>query len=286
MEYMGKPHPVMNCNSEAKTAPAPPLGTPEYAAWKHKLATSPEVFSTLEIAFPRYYWRARFIQKTVQPFFFADSPMTGNVVLLKDCAFINNVDLRLPNGSVIRGFPYDDMSAELIRKHTAILEQEGLFSKGDGDIKAAIAELEKATRRAIDEGVKRIEQITKDATRKPGEGQWWENLWAAFKRQDDNLNEGEKWGVVARAVLSGVWENAGNPNWTSVYLGQTSFRRLAKEYRNLKTTRTLWRDKLWTLLDRQWTTEQEKAWARNLRRYAERERDKAEKKTARPKKPG
>ena len=155
---------------------------------------------------------------------------------------------------------------------------------GDAELRA-LAEQQEKISRDLEAGLGRIEQAAKDSNRKPGECEWWQNLWAAFDREPHNLNDGERWRKVARMVLAGVWENANKPNWANSYLGETTFRRLAKNYRILKETRAVMRDKLWTMLDKQWTGEQEKAWAKNLRRYAERERDRAKKKTAKPKKP-
>ena len=148
-----------------------------------------------------------------------------------------------------------------------------------------VEEVVKRIESLIDEGVGQIAKAAQDATLPPGKRKWWENLLAAFKTCPASMKEGEKWEAVARKVLTGVWENTGNASWTSVYLGKTTFRNLSEEYRKKKTAFPLWKDKLWTLLDRQWTAAQEKAWGEKLRRYAERERDKVQEKTAEPKKP-
>ena len=94
----------------------------------------------LEIAFPVLLAGAVY-QQGNQPLFIVDCPAIGNVVELKDCVFQNNVDLRLPNGTVVRGFPRDDMTAEAIRKNTAILEQEGLAANGNAELLARIARM-------------------------------------------------------------------------------------------------------------------------------------------------
>ncbi|HAL92945.1 MAG TPA: hypothetical protein DCM68_07985, partial [Verrucomicrobia bacterium] len=197
----------MNCQFKASIyPPLPDKDAPDYSDKCREWEKNPRLLVELEIAFPRYYWRAKYFQEGKEPFFITDCPVKGNAVQLKDCAFLNNVDLKLPGGAVIRGFPHDDMPAELIRKHTAILEQEGLFAREDSEIKAEIARM----RRDLEEGVDRIAKAAHDATLPPGKRKWWQNLWASFKTCPDSMKEGEKWEAVARKVLTGVWENASN----------------------------------------------------------------------------
>lgn len=359
MDFNGKPNPVMNCNFQATANPPLPKNCTreQMDEWGKMFAASPECLCSINIAFPRYYWRAKYLQKG-QPVFIVDHPalIGENVIQLKDCTFIDLARLKLPNGVIIDGLPFDDMPTDLIRRHTAILEQDTLSARAPlitGDdlsgvtgianatvrkavelldeyqqaaegkdeqwqrlmraldrIQGAMPEIKKdagawgaiifvvmervlSSNRAffkriesrLDEGVKRIECAALDATLPPGKRKWWENLWAAFKKYPDSMGAGEKWEAVARMVLAGVWENAQTSSWKSDYMGQTTFRKLAGSYRKKKAESSLMRDKLWTMLDRQWTAEQEKAWARNLRRYAERERDKAGKKMAIPKTP-
>lgn len=123
LEYGGKFLPVMGCSFKAEIhPPAPQIGTEEYAQWRIKIAKELECKITLQIAFPAYYWRAQYYQRG-QPRFICDFPFIGNGIHLKDCKFVNLAELRLPDGTVIRGSPCDDMDAEAIRKNTAVLEQ-------------------------------------------------------------------------------------------------------------------------------------------------------------------
>lgn len=145
MQFNGKPHPVMNCRHTASIhPPLPDKDAPDYRDKYQAWEKEPRLLIELEIVFPRYYWRAKYLQEGREPLWIVDSPATGRVVQLKDCTFENNVYLRLPNGDTIRGFPEKGMPADVIREHTAILEQEGLFARGgsDPEIKAAIAKLQ------------------------------------------------------------------------------------------------------------------------------------------------
>ena len=147
MQFNGKPHPVMNCQFNASVYP--PLPDPksvEYREKYQKWQTAPKLLINLEIVFPRYYWRAQYLQEGNAPLYIVDAPVKGNAVLLKDCAFEDIVHLRLPNGITIRGRPEEGMPADMIRTHTAILEQEGLL-RGNGDLKAALAEMQEQMRR-------------------------------------------------------------------------------------------------------------------------------------------
>ena len=146
MEYGGKSLPVMGCSFTASIhPPAPEIGTKvyaaEYAAWKKKLNESPEMLIKIQIAFPMYYWRAQYYQQGNRPLYIVDFPAIGNVVQLKDCVFQNNIDLRLPNGTVIRGSPCDDMTADAIRKNTAVLEYERFAANGSAELLAQIARM-------------------------------------------------------------------------------------------------------------------------------------------------
>lgn len=171
MQYNGKPHPVMNCHF--KTRIYPPLPDTKAADYREKYQAwdkAPQMLVELEIVFPRYYWRAKYIQEGKSPLWIGDSPMTGNAVQLKDCTFENLVDLRLPNGDTLRGFPEKGMPADMIREHTAILEQEGLLVRGGGDTEttAAIAKLQESMSREHGqhaETLDRVEQQGADNSR-------------------------------------------------------------------------------------------------------------------------
>jgi len=130
MQYNGKPHPVMNCHFTANIhPPLPDKDAPDFWDKYREWEKEPRLLIELEIVFPRYYWRAKYIQEGKSPLWIGDSPMTGNAVQLKDCTFENLVDLRLPNGDTLRGFPEKGMPADVIREHTAILEQERLLPR-------------------------------------------------------------------------------------------------------------------------------------------------------------
>ena len=171
MQYNGKPHPVMNCHF--KTRIYPPLPDTKAADYREKYQAwdkAPQMLVELEIVFPRYYWRAKYIQEGKSPLWIGDCPMTGNAVQLKDCTFENLVDLRLPNGDTLRGFPEKGMPADMIREHTAILEQEGLLVRGGGDTEttAAIAKLQESMSREHGqhaETLDRVEQQGADNSR-------------------------------------------------------------------------------------------------------------------------
>ena len=150
MQYNGKPHPVMDCHFMANIhPPLPDKDAPDFWDKYREWEKEPRLLIELEIVFPRYYWRAKYLQEGKSPLWIVDCPVKGNAVELKDCVFENLVDLRLPNGATIRGFPEKGMPADVIREHTAILEQEGLLVRGGGDTEttAAIAKLQESMSR-------------------------------------------------------------------------------------------------------------------------------------------
>jgi len=236
--------------------------------WRKQVASKPRWDVKLEIILLGCVWRGGYVGEWKPAL---EDLKAGQIGPLMELEFADGT--KIP-GSV------KDLPAAETNAQKALLDEERGAGVGDAELRAIAEQKEQ-----LAEVLGRIEQAAKDANRKPGEREWWGNLWAAFDREPGNLNDGKRWRGVAKVVLAGVWENAGNPNWASAYLWKTTFRRLAEKYRNLNATRPLMRDKLWTLLDRQWTAAQEKEWGEKLRRYAERERDKVKEKTAEPKKP-
>lgn len=172
MQYNGKPHPVMNCHF--KTRIYPPLPDTKAADYREKYQAwdkAPQMLVELEIVFPRYYWRAKYLQEGKSPLWIGDCPMTGNAVQLKDCTFENLVDLRLPNGDTLRGFPEKGMPADMIREHTAILEQERLLVRGGGDTEttAAIAKLQESMSREHGQHAETLERMEQQGAEIVGE---------------------------------------------------------------------------------------------------------------------